>query len=105
MDIRRKEWIDYSLLKIKECWYTLFLIQAFLNLKNQIFLETSHQGQGPWSTKVTKVEKNLAGEIFFIWFLAKLDNSKSFGKSFFFGLFWPFEAFKGYKGQKGQNFA
>ena len=26
MDIRRKRWIDYSLLKIKECWHALFLI-------------------------------------------------------------------------------
>ena len=37
--------------------------------------------------------KNLAGEIFFIEFLAKLDNSKSFDLQ------------KGHKGQKGQKFA
>ena len=94
--------LDCSLLQNKESQPALFLKQAFLNLKNQIFLKKGHQGQGPWSTKVTKVEKNLAGENFFIWFLAKLDNSKLFGKKKFFGLFWPFEAFKGHK---GQNFA
>ena len=70
----------------------------------------SHHKKGQLRFKIRiglalKVEKNLAGKNFFIWFLAKLDNSKSFGKSFFFGLFWPFEAFKGYKGRKGQNFA
>ena len=70
----------------------------------------SHHKKGQLRFKIRiglalKAEKNLAGKNFFIWFLAKLDNSKSFGKSFFFGLFWPFEAFKGYKGQKGQKFA
>ena len=44
-----------------------------------------------------KVEKNLAGEFFFIGFLTKLDNSKSLGKSFFWP-FWPF-------GEKSQKLA
>ena len=42
-----------------------------------------------------KAEKIFAGEIFFIGFLAILDNSKSFGKKIFFGL---------QKSHKGQNF-
>ena len=51
----------------------------------------SHHKKGQLRFKIRiglalKVEKNLAGKNFFIWFLAKLDNSKSFGKSFFFGL-------------------
>ena len=31
--------LDCTLLKIKQCWHALFLIQAYLNLKNQIFLK------------------------------------------------------------------
>jgi len=50
-----------------------------------------------------KAEKNLAGENFFIWFLAILDKSKSFGKKNFSAV-WPFDLQKGHKGQKGQNF-
>ena len=57
-----------------------------------------HHKKGHLSFKIRinmafKVEKNLAGEIFFIEFLAKLDNSKSFDLQ------------KGHKGQKGQKFS
>ena len=61
----------------------------------------SHHKKGQLRFKIRiglalKVEKNLAGKNFFIWFLAKLDNSKSFGKSFFLA----FIAFKGLKRPK-----
>ena len=65
----------------------------------------SHHKKGQLRFKIRiglalKVEKNLAGKNFIIWFLAKLDNSKSFGKSFFsafFGLLRPLKATKAKK--------
>ena len=56
----------------------------------------SHHKKGHLGFKIRinmafKAEKNLAGGNFFIWFLAILDKSKSFGKKIFsaFLAFWP----------------
>ena len=40
-------------------------------------------------TETRQGHEGRAHEKFFIGFLAELDNSKSFGKISFFGLFWP----------------
>ena len=47
--------------------------------------------------------KNLAGEIFIIWFLAKLDNSVSLGKSFFSAFFSLLTFKKVIKDKKAKN--
>ena len=54
------------------------------------------------STLASKAEKNLFHENFFIWFLAKLGNSKAFGQFSFFGLFWPLGLHKGPKAKKAK---
>ena len=47
--------------------------------------------------------KSLAGEIFIIWFLVKLDNSVSLGKSFFSAFFSLLTFKKVIKDKKAKN--
>ena len=85
--------LDCTLLKNVRIVTCVFLIQASLNLKNQILLKKGHRGQRPWLAKITKFEKILTGKFFYL-ISRQITQFSVIWQKKKFGLFWPLKAIK-----------